>query len=102
MKMILLQVILCSFLFSCGTSQQDEQAIAYDKYVIVKPNGENNDAVTYLYHHFKKRAAAGIVLMESVDTIPTNTSKVQFINVAIDSQLSDDYQIIKKDNNLEL
>ncbi|CAM3951378.1 DUF4838 domain-containing protein [Flavobacterium antarcticum] len=100
MKMILLQVLLCSLLFSCGSSQEDDQAIAYDNYVITKPNEENKDAVNYLYHHFKKRTAPGIVLMQGVDAIPSNTSKMQFIDVAIDSQLNDDYQIIKKDNKL--
>jgi len=102
MKMILLQTFLCSLLISCGLGKQDEQAISYDYYVINKATEENADAVAYLYNHFKKRTLEGIVLKQGIDAIPSDKSKVQFIDVLIDKELANDYEIIKKDNKLTL
>jgi hypothetical protein len=102
MKMILLQTIACVLLISCGISPQDEQAIAYDYYVVNKATPDNADAVAYLYNHFKKRTANEIVLLQGLDAIPTDQSKVVFINAMIDKKLESDYEIIKKENNLTL
>lgn len=98
--MILLQAILCTILFSCGSKSQDEQAIAYDNYVINKATEGNADAVAYFYHHFKKRTADGVVLKQGVDAIPSDKSKIQFIDAFIEPELGSDYEIIKKDNKL--
>lgn len=102
MKMILFQSILCSLLFSCGISNEDDQAIAYDYYVINKATDENTDAASYLYSHFKKRTPEGVVLKQGSDAIPSDKSKVQFIDVTIEKELGSDYEIVKKDNQLTL
>ena len=102
MKMILAHILFCSFLFSCGVSQQDEQTIAYDLYVINNTDDSNAQAADYFYYHFNKRAEKGIVLKEGIDEIPQNKSNVQFINVAIDPSLATDYEILKNNNTLTL
>ncbi|WP_432670161.1 DUF4838 domain-containing protein [Flavobacterium sp. SM2513] len=98
--MILLQTILCTLLFSCGNSHQDKQAIAYDNYVITKATDGNKVVLDYLYYHLNKRTEKGVVLKQGVDVIPANSSSVQFIDAIVDSNLSSDYEIVKKDNKL--
>jgi hypothetical protein len=100
MKMILFQTIICFLLISCGISAKDEQAIAYDHYVVVKATENNADAVAYLSHHFKKRCAAGVVIMQGADAMPSGKSKIQFIDVVIEPELGSDYEIVKKENKL--
>ncbi len=100
MKMILLQAIVCCFLFSCGNSHQDQQAIAYDNYVINKPTEDNKIVVDYLYYHLNKRTEKGIVLRQGVDAIPSDVSEVKFINAFVDANLNSDYEIIKKENQI--
>ena len=102
MKMIIIQSILFFLLISCGTAVQDKQEIAYNHYVVKATMKDNGEEVTYLYNHFKNRAADGIVLKQGQDKIPSDESKVQFIDVAIDKDLGSDYEIIKKENKLTL
>jgi hypothetical protein len=102
MKMILVQILFCSFLFSCGASQQDEGVIAYDLYVINKTNDNNAQAADYLYYHLNKRAEKGVVLKEGLDDIPDNKPNVQFITIEINPKLASDYEILKNDNTLTL
>lgn len=83
-------------------SVQDKQAIAFDHYVVKTALKDNTEEVNYLFNHFKNRASKGIVLKQGQDTIPSDESKVQFIEVAIDKDLNNDYEIIKKDNKLTL
>lgn len=101
MKMILLQSLLLCLFSSCGTSQQEEQAISYDYYVINKASEEHIIVVNYLYNHFKKRTTDGNVLKEG-EALPSNQSKMQFISAVVDKNLKDAYEIIIKDNNLTL
>ncbi|MBC7440430.1 MAG: DUF4838 domain-containing protein, partial [Flavobacterium sp.] len=77
-------------------------AIAFDHYVVKAALKDNVEEVNYLYNHFKNRAAEGIVLKQGQDKISSDESKVQFIDVAIDKDLNNDYEIIKKDNKLTL
>ena len=83
-------------------SVQDNQAIAFDHYVVKIALNNNAEEVAYLYNHFKNRASKGIVLKQGQDKIPSDETKVQFIDVAIDKNLDSDYEIIKKDNKLTL
>ena len=100
--MIIIQSMLFSLFFSCGMSVQDKQAIAFDHYVVRAALKDNVEEVNYLYNHFKNRASEGIVLKQGQDKISSDESKVQFIDVAIDKDLNNDYEIIKKDNKLTL
>ena len=102
MKMILLQVILCTLFISCGNSHQDEQAIAYDNYVINKSTPQNKIFSDYLFFHLNKRAEKGIVLRQGIDALPSDASQVQFIDAFVDTNLESDYEIVKKDNQLTL
>lgn len=102
MKMILLQVILCTLFISCGNSHQDEQAIAYDNYVINKSTPQNKIFSDYLFFHLNKRAEKGIVLRQGIDALPSDVSQVQFIDAFVDTNLESDYEIVKKDNQLTL
>ena len=102
MKMILLQVILCTLFISCGNSHQDEQAIAYDNYVINKSTPQNKIFSDYLFFHLNKRAEKGIVLRQDIDALPSDVSQVQFIDAFVDTNLESDYEIVKKDNQLTL
>ena len=102
MKMILLQVILCTLFISCGNSHQDEQAIAYDNYVINKSTPQNKIVTDYLFFHLNKRAEKGIVLRQDIDALPSDVSQVQFIDAFVDTNLESDYEIVKKDNQLTL
>lgn len=102
MKMILAQVFLCYFIFSCGTNHQDQQSISYENYVIRQSSGEDESAVNYFYNHFKKRTAEGVVLMNGQDAVPTDASKIQFISIVLDTKLESDYVILKEENNLTL
>ena len=83
-------------------SVQDEQSIAFDNYVITKANKDNGAEVDYLYKHLKKRSDDGIVLKQGLDKIPSDESKVQFIDVAVDKNLDGDYEIIKSSNRITL
>ena len=100
--MILLQVILCTLFISCGNSHQDEQAIAYDNYVINKSTPQNKIVTDYLFFHLNKRAEKGIVLRQDIDALPSDVSQVQFIDAFVDTNLESDYEIVKKDNQLTL
>lgn len=102
MKMILIQNIFFFLLISCGMSVQDEQSIAFDNYVITKANKDNGAEVDYLYKHLKKRSVDGIVLKQGLDKIPSDESKVQFIDVAVEKNLDGDYEIIKSSNRITL
>ena len=102
MKMILLQAILCTLFISCGNSHQDEQAIAYDNYVINKSTPQNKIVTDYLFFHLNKRAEKGIVLRQDIDALPSDVSQVQFIDAFVDTNLESDYEIVKKDNQLTL
>ena len=102
MKMILLQAILCTLFISCGNSHQDEQAIAYDNYVINKSTPQNKIVADYLFFHLNKRAEKGIVLRQDIDALPSDVSQVQFIDAFVDTNLESDYEIVKKDNKLTL
>lgn len=102
MKMILLQAILCTLFISCGNSHQDEQAIAYDNYVINKSTPLNKIVADYLFFHLNKRAEKGIVLRQDIDALPSDVSQVQFIDAFVDTNLESDYEIVKKDNQLTL
>ena len=102
MKMILLQTMLLFLFASCGTSHNEDQAIAYDYYVIKKTSEENSVFASYLFNHLSKRTKEGIVFKEGTPGIPSNKSKIQFIEVAVDEKLNTDYEIIKKENVLTL
>jgi len=102
MKMILVQTILCTLFFSCGNAHQDEQAIAYDNYVVNKATSENKIVVDYLYYHLNKRTKKGVVLKQGADALPSDIANVQFIETFIDADLDSDYEIIKKQNKLTL
>ena len=99
---MILYSALFYFLISCGMPVQDEQSIAYDYYVVMNASDDNATEVDYLYKHFKKRASEGVVLKQDKDKIPSDESKVQFINVVVDKNLDVDYEIIKRDNKLTL
>ena len=101
MKMILLQTLLLCLFTSCGTSQQEKQAVAYDYYVINQSSEEQTDVVNYFYKHFKKRTPEGKVFKHG-EALPTNQSKTLFISASVDRNLKDAYEIIIKDNNLTL
>ena len=95
-----------------ATSVLEEPAIDYEDYIISndvydiffisKGTEENSDAVDYFYNHFKKRTPTGTVLKQGVDPVPAVNSKVQFIEVNIDPELSSDYSIQKEKNKLIL
>lgn len=99
---MMLYNLLFSLFISCGNSAQDKQGIAFDHYVIKAATKGNVKEVDYLYNHFKKRAEEGIVLKQGQDKIPTDVTKVQFIEVAIDKNLDADYEISRKDNTITL
>lgn len=99
---MILHSLLFSFLISCGMAVQDEQSIAYDHYVVMAATDDNVTEVDYLYNHFEKRSGKGVVLKQGKDKIPSDESKVQFIDVAVDKNLDGDYEIIKRDNKLTL
>lgn len=100
--MLLIQNIFFFFFISCGISNEDKQSIAFDHYVVSSATKENSVELDYLFNHFKKRCAAGIVLKQGQDKIPNNGKSVQFIDVAVDKNLDGDYEIIKNENNLLL
>ena len=102
MKIILLHMIFSSLFFSCDTSHKKDAVIVYEQYVILKPTENNVDATAYFYSHLKKRTTEGVVLLQGKDAISKSKSKVQFIEVSLDSELKTDYEILKNDNNLTL
>ena len=102
MKMIVAQIFLYYFIFSCGTNHQDQQSIFYENYVIRQSSGGDESVVSYFYNHFKKRTAEGVVLMNGQDAVPTDASKTQFISIVLDTKLESDYVILKEENNLTL
>lgn len=99
---MMLYSLLFYFLISCGNAFQDQQSIAFDHYVVMAATDDNATEVDYLYKHFKKRSREGVVLKQGNDKIPTDESKVQFIDVVVDKNLDGDYEIIKRDNRLTL
>lgn len=102
MRMILLQTLLFTLLFSCVNTPENNKVVVYDYYVINKANETNEDFINYLYNHFKKRSEAKIILKQGTDVIPTNTSSIQYIDAFVDKKLNTDYEVQINDNQLVL
>ncbi|WP_300092951.1 DUF4838 domain-containing protein [Flavobacterium sp.] len=100
MRMIVLQTLLFTLLFSCGNATENNQAIAYDYYVINKADETNEDFVNYLYTHFKKRSETTIILKQGSDIIPNNNSSIQYIDAFVDKKLNTDYEVQIYNNQL--